>query len=84
MPSFAAERYLPGSSPADRAAEVARIRSAREHMAEVGVVHVRSLVVPADAMCMHLFDAAREADVIVAYRRARLPYDRIVEIEGAE
>lgn len=84
MPKFAAERYLPGSTPIDRADEVARVRAAREHMAVLGVVHVRSLIVPADEMCMHLFDAAREADLIVAYRRARLPYDRIVEVELAE
>jgi hypothetical protein len=30
---------------------------------------------------MHVFDADSEADLIVAYRRARLPYDRIVEVE---
>lgn len=84
MPSFAAERYLPGSTDADRAADVAQVRAAREQMSLLGVRHVRSLIVPADEMCMHLFDADREADVIVAYRRARLTYDRIVEIELAE
>ena len=81
MPSFAAERYLPGSTPAERAAEVSRVHAAQAHMQALGVVHVRSLIVPADEMCMHLFDAARESDLIVAYRRARLPYDRIVEVE---
>lgn len=84
MPTFAAERYLPGSTPDEREAEIARVLDARAAMAGLGVTHLRSVVIPADEMCMHLFAAARESDVIVAYRRARLPYDRIVEIEVAE
>lgn len=84
MPSFAAERYLPGSTAADRTAEVAHVRGAREQLTGLGVHHVQSLIVPADEMCMHFFEADREADLIVAFRRARLAYDRIVEVELAE
>jgi len=81
MPSFAVERYLPGSSDAERAAEIARIRAARDALCQLGVSHRSSMLVPADELCMHLFDAPRQADLIVAFRNLRLTYDRIVEVE---
>jgi hypothetical protein len=81
MPSFSVEEYLPGSSGAERGAHMERVLAARDRLAEHGAVLRTSLIVPADEMCMHVFDAASEADLIIAYRRARLPYDRIVEVE---
>jgi hypothetical protein len=81
MPSFSVEQYLPGSTGAERGAQMGRVHAARERLAEHGARLRTSLIVPADEMCMHVFDAASEADLIVAYRRARLPYDRIVEVE---
>lgn len=84
MPYFAVERYLPGSTDTDRAAEIGRVHTAREQLARLGATLERTLTVPADEMCMHVFRAEREADVIVAFRHARLPYDRIVHVELSE
>ena len=81
MPSFSVEQYLPGSTSAERGAHMERVHAARDRLAEHGARLRTSLIVPADEMCMHVFDADSEADLIVAYRRARLPYDRIVEVE---
>jgi hypothetical protein len=81
MPSFSVEQYLPGSTGSERGAQMERVHAARERLAEHGALLRASLIVPADEMCMHVFDAATEADLIVAYRRVRLPYDRIVEVE---
>jgi len=82
--SFVIEQYLPGSDRAARAGEIARVHALRNDLAALGARHVQSVAIPADEMCMYLFEADSEADVIVAYRRARLPYDRIVEVELAE
>jgi hypothetical protein len=81
MPSFSVEQYLPGSTAAERGAHMERVHAARERLAGHGARLRTSLIVPADEMCMHVFDADSEADLIVAYRRTRLPYDRIVEVE---
>lgn len=79
--SFVVEQYLPDSTRDSRNHEIERVRAARDQLGALGARHLGSLAIPADEMCMHIFEAEREADLIVAYRRSRLPYDRIVEIE---
>jgi hypothetical protein len=78
--TYLVEHYLPGSPAAERAADVARVCSARDTLAALGAVHISSVIVDTDEMCMHLYSADTEAVVVTAHRSAGLPCDRIVEV----
>ena len=54
-----------------------RVRAAAAQMAEVR--YVRSIFVPDDELCMHLFDAASMDAVSEVTRRAGISADRIAE-----
>lgn len=81
MATFLVEHYLPGSTASERAVDVDRIRGARDALTAHGAVHVSSVIVDTDEMCMHLFTADGEATVVAAHTSAGLPCDRIVEVD---
>lgn len=54
-----------------------RVRAVAAQMAEVR--YVRSIFVPDDELCMHLFDAASMDAVSEVTRRAGISADRIAE-----
>jgi hypothetical protein len=81
MTEFVAELYVPRSADGlDRHAEGARL--AAEQMTRDGtpVTYLRSIFVPEDETCFHLYDAATAEDVRQAGCRAALPFDRVVEV----
>jgi hypothetical protein len=59
----------------------ARARAATREMAREGtpISYVRSIFVPEDEICFHLFEAPSAEAVFEATRRAKLAVDRIVE-----
>ena len=80
MACFIAEAYEP--NPAATRAEVAdALRRAADEIAAGGtqVRYIRSIVVPADETCFHVFEAPSEAAVREASERARITCTRIVE-----
>jgi Protein of unknown function (DUF4242) len=80
MTEFVAELYVPRSADGlDRHAEGARL--AAEQMTRDGtrVTYLRSIFVPEDETCFHLYTAASAAEVDAAARRAALGFDRIAE-----
>ena len=80
MARFIVERYLPGSTAIEREGEVERTHVARAALRGDGAVLVSSVIVDADEMCMHLFDADAAATVVAAHTRVGLECDRIVEV----
>ena len=84
MAIFAAEVYAPG--PGASLEELSnRLRDAAESMTRNGsaVRYVRSLFLPGDETCFHVFEAESTASVSDTTRRAGVLCARIVEaIEG--
>jgi hypothetical protein len=83
---YLVEAYQPSLNGAARGELMARARAAADAMTRDGVRirYVRSLFVPGDEACFHVFEAGSAAAVDEASRRAGLPYTRIVEaVEGA-
>jgi hypothetical protein len=77
---FIAEAYEP--DPAATRAEVAEaLRRAAEDISQDGtpVRYIRSIVVPADETCFHLFEAPSVVAVQEASARAEVVCTRIVE-----
>ena len=76
--TYLIEAYVAGG---DIAELQGRARAAAEAMSNEGRVirYLRSVLVPADETCFHLFDAASEDAVAELARRAELRYQRIVE-----
>ena len=85
MASFLVEAYTPivaGIEEIER-----RVREVVLDLSRAGsqVRYVRSIYVPEDEICFHLFDAASIEDVRLASEQARLGHQRIVEaVEGHE
>jgi hypothetical protein len=78
MTTYLIEAYVAGGATADLQV---RAHAAAEAMGKEGHVirYLRSVLVPADETCFHLFDAGSEDAVAELARRAELPYERIVE-----
>jgi len=78
--TYLIEAYVAGGDIADLQG---RARAAAETMSNEGhaIRYLRSVLVPADETCFHLFDAASEDTVAELARRAQLTYERIVEAE---
>jgi hypothetical protein len=78
MTTYLVEAYVAGG---DIAELQGRARATAAAMSDEGHVisYLRSVLVPADETCFHLFDAAFEDTVAELARRAELPYERIVE-----
>jgi Protein of unknown function (DUF4242) len=81
MPEYLVEAYLPTADGATRRRVVATARSAAEEMARTGTAirYLRSIFVPTDETCFHLFDAPSAELVREASERAGLGPERIVE-----
>lgn len=81
MPSYLVETYLPRSGatgPDDRDGHARR--AALELTARgIPVRFERSITVPADEVCLLVFDAASDAAALLAARRAGLEPLRVVE-----
>jgi hypothetical protein len=86
--TFLVEAYAAASSEHTRIAEQARLAAATGD-SQVAVRHLRTIVVPDDEQCLHLFEA-RSAEVLAeAVSRAAMTAPRIVEVtllsaEGAD
>jgi hypothetical protein len=86
MPDFVVERYRSTSDTdslralADRIAAGAR----RETAGGASVRYVRTIFLPEDETCLHLFEADSEEDVRSVARRACIEIDRLVVVEQVE
>jgi len=80
MADFLVEVYTPRLDEAALAKLVARLETAAEAMsAEIPLTYLRSIHVPEDETCFHLFEAKSAEVVREAGRRAGLTFDRITE-----
>lgn len=72
---------MAGTGPDGLAAAAERAHLAAEQLAREGtpVRYVRSILIPADETCFHVFEGPSAQAVGEASRRAALDYDRIVE-----
>jgi hypothetical protein len=78
MADFLVEVYTPRLDGAALAKLVARLEAAAEAMsAEIPVTYLRSIHVPEDETCFHLFEAESAEVVYEAGRRAGLTFDRV-------
>lgn len=85
MTTFLAECYVSASSRPDELAALIR-RSVEAAAGEgVQVRYVRSILVPGDETCFHVFEAASAEAVVAVGRFAALPLVRVVEaVEPAD
>jgi hypothetical protein len=76
------ESYLPKHELATRAQTVARVRRAARAVSAQGtpVRYLRSIFIPVDESCFHLFEGASAEAVEEVSRQAELEHDRIVEV----
>ena len=81
MTGFLVEVYTPEAATLAEIQE--RARKAATELSEAGVParYVRSIVVPGDETCFHLFEASSVETVHEAARRAGISPQRIVEAE---
>jgi hypothetical protein len=82
MPSYLIETYLARSHEAERAASELRARSAAEELTS-GPTRIRfehSIHVPADELCLYVFEATSDQDAALVAERAGLNPIRIVEV----
>jgi hypothetical protein len=82
VPSYLVETYLARSREAERVASEQRARSAAEELTR-GTTRVhfdRSIHVPADEMCLYVFEATSDGDAALVAERAGLDPIRIVEV----
>jgi hypothetical protein len=78
MADFLVEVYTPRLDGAALAKLVARLKAVAEAMsAEIPVTYLRSIHVPEDETCFHLFEAESAEVVYEAGRRAGLTFDRV-------
>lgn len=80
MPSYLVEVYLPRSRAAEVGATGQRARAAAEQLAREGVPirYVRTIYLPDDETCFHVFEAPTAAVVEETSRRAALGRARVV------
>lgn len=81
MPDYLVEVFQPSLRESDVAAISARARLAAEELTREGIPvgYLRSIYVPGDESCFHLFVGPSLAAVTEASRRAQLEPQRIVE-----
>ena len=84
MTTYLVETYMPAT--VDVAEVESRVSAAAAELTtpEAEVRYLRSIFVPDDELCMHLFDAASADAVSGVARRAGISVDRIAEtVPGA-
>ena len=83
MASYLVELYLPRSCAGGLRAEAARARAAAEEAGGAGtpIRYIRSIFVPEDEICFHLYEGGSAASVENAIAAAGLAFERIVESE---
>lgn len=81
MPEYLVEVYQPRLRESDVASTSARAQLAAEALTREGIPvgYLRSIYVPGDESCFHLFAGPSLAAVAEASRRAQLEPERIVE-----
>lgn len=81
MPTYMAERYLPGITPEQLQAAAGSAKSTTAQMTQEGtpVRYLRSTFIPGEEKCFCLFEGPSAEAVRTANDRAHLPYERIVE-----
>lgn len=81
MPDYLVEVFQPCLHESDVAAISGRARTAAEELTREGIAvgYLRSIFVPGDESCFHLFSGPSLAAVTEAARRAELQPERIVE-----
>lgn len=81
MTEFVVELFVPRSATGlDRHAEGARLAAEQLTSEGTPVTYVRSIFVPEDETCFHLYEAASAEAVHEAAARAELRFDRVVEV----
>ena len=86
MASYVVELYV-RATPSALENTAARARAAAEELAREGreIRYVRSIFLPEDETCFHLYEAASEEDVGEASVRAGMAFGRIVAaIDGRD
>jgi Protein of unknown function (DUF4242) len=78
---YIVECYVPKAKSDEFSAVRARARAAAQAMTREGtpVRHLRSILIPEDETCFHVFEGPSAEVVGEVSRRAELTYDRIVE-----
>jgi hypothetical protein len=81
MPEFLVELYVPRADAASMGLEVERAREAAQELSRQGLVvrYVRSIFVPDDETCFHLYKASSVEAVRQVGSRAGLRFERISE-----
>jgi len=76
------ESYLPRHELPERAQTVARVRRAARAVSAQGtpVRYLRSIFIPGDESCFHLFEGPSAEAIEEVSRQADLEHDRIVEV----
>jgi hypothetical protein len=76
------ESYLPKHEFSTRAQMVARVRRAARAVSAQGtpVRYLRSIFIPVDESCFHLFEGPSANAIAEISRQADLEHDRIVEV----
>lgn len=81
MAEFLVELYVSRTEPLAAEQGAARARLVAEQLTREGtpVRYVRSIFVPEDETCFHLYEAASADAVRAAAERAALPFERVAE-----
>lgn len=84
MPEFVAEQYFARTDTAGASRASRSARSAAEQLAREGtpVELVRSVFVPEDETCIHIYEADSLESVLLAADRAALEFERVAEAAG--
>jgi hypothetical protein len=82
VPTYVAERYLPGGTWEQVLDAARRVKRSTAELAAAGtpVRYLRSTFLPGDEACCCLFQAPSEDAVRQVNDRAQVPFDRIVEV----
>jgi hypothetical protein len=87
MPEFLVELYVPRTEDAALKRGAAKARRAAQRLTREGtpVRYLRSIFVPDDEICFHLYEAETAEVVREAVRRAQLSFERVtaVTLKGA-
>jgi hypothetical protein len=85
MPRYLVELYLPGAARDCHEETTARARAAAAAMRRAGtdVRFVRSIFLPGDETCFHVYEADSAATVGEASRRAGIEFERVVDAVDA-